>query len=99
MFCGCVAYAADIILLASSLCALRQTLDICTMFADTNNILFNPAKSYCIRFCRHAIPTVLIPVQLQGGTWTDRVVHLGQVLCYNLDDTDGINTHRRAFCS
>ena len=76
-------------------------LDICTMFADACNTLFNPAKSQCIRFCRLAIPTLQFPVQLQAVAliWTNHLVYLGQVLCYNLDGTDDIKARIKAFYS
>ena len=69
------------------------------MFAAANNIIFNPTKSHCIRFCVRAILTVQFPGQLQGValTWTDHIEHRGHVLCYNLDDTEDINARRRAF--
>ena len=41
LFC-CMAYADDVILLAHSLIALRLMLNLCSQFAATNNLLFNP---------------------------------------------------------
>ena len=63
-FFGCIAYADDILLLASSITALRRMLDICSAYANSNNILFNPNKSHCLHFGKSANPIKQFPVEL-----------------------------------
>ena len=63
-FFGCIAYADDILLWAPSITALRRMLDICTAYANSNNILFNPNKSHCLHFGKSANPIKQFPVEL-----------------------------------
>ena len=102
MFYGYVAFAEVHYLTGPIIVFLCRMLDMCFMFADANNILFNHVKSHCMFFVDAPYPhgTILqFPVRLQGValTWPEHVVHLGHVLCYNLDDMDVINAHRGAF--
>jgi hypothetical protein len=92
VFVGCVAYADDVILLAPSLRALRVMLDACSVFALYNNVLYNPAKSHCIRFSSVRPAVVQFPVCLQGQqlTWVDCITHLGHILSSNCDDSNDI---------
>ena len=100
-FFGCIAFADDILLLAPSITALRRMLDICTAYANSNNILFNPNKSHCLHFGKSANLIKQFPVELQGMmlTWTDHIVHLGHILYPNLDDSCDIDARRHDFCS
>ena len=101
MFYGCIVYADDILLLAPSLRALRHMLNICSIFADDNNIRFNQAKSHCLHFCKFNTAIKQYPVELQGTalTWTDHIAHLGHILCSSLDDSMDIDKRKRDFCS
>ena len=75
-------------------------LDICTAYANSNNILFNPNKSHCLHFGKSAHPIKQFPVELQGVmlTWTDHITHLGHILYPNLDDSCDIDARRHDFC-
>ena len=75
-------------------------LDICTAYANSNNILFNPNKSHCLHFGKSAKTIKQFPVELQGVmlTWTDHIVHLGHILYPNLDDSCDIDARQHDFC-
>jgi Reverse transcriptase (RNA-dependent DNA polymerase) len=100
-FYGCLAYADDILLLAPTVHALRIMLDYCSQFADNNNILFNPVKSHCIKFCSGNMRVTQYPVQLQGTPmiWCDQITHLGHILGHNLNDRLDIANKINKFCS
>ena len=101
MFYVCIVYADDILLLAPSLRALRHMLNICSIFADDNNIRINQAKSHCLHFCKFNTAIKQYPVELQGTalTWTDHIAHLGHILCSSLDDSMDIDKRKQDFCS
>ena len=46
MFCGCIFFTDDILLLSASLCKLQLLLTICVYFATENDIKFNHLKSH-----------------------------------------------------
>ena len=70
IYFGCVAYADDVVLLAPSLRVLRLMLQYCSIFADSHNVLFNPAKSHCIQFCSKPADVVQYSVYIQGQQLT-----------------------------
>ena len=41
-------YADDMVLLAPSKRALQQLLDVCSLYANLHDILYNTEKSYCM---------------------------------------------------
>ena len=57
-------------------------------YASFNNILFNPDKSHCLKFCKYVNTANVIqfPVFLQGVqlTWVDHIIHLGHYLTATL---------------
>ena len=63
-------------------------LQFCSDYASDNNILFNPIKSQCLKFCKYVNNANLIqfPVSLHGIqlTWTDHIIHLGHHLSATL---------------
>ena len=99
VYFGCLAYADNIILLAPSLAALRVMLAFCSLFADVNDIPFNPSKSHCIQFCSN-MSVVQYDVVLHGTSlkWVDRVIHLGHVLVMTNDDISDIRRGCDSFC-
>jgi hypothetical protein len=46
---GCIMYADDLLLLSASISDMKCMLDICALYGDTNNILFNQSKSSCLK--------------------------------------------------
>ena len=92
LYCGSIAYTDDVLLLASSLCALRVMLDYCTMYANNNSVLFNAAKFHCIHFNQNSLPVMQLAVSLQNVPlmWTDSIKHLGHVFAMNNNDATDI---------
>ena len=78
-------------------------LQFCSDYASDNNILFNPNKSQCLKFCKYVNNANLIqfPVSLQGVqlTWTDHIIHLGHHLSATLLDSADMKHRRADFCS
>ena len=101
LYCGSIAYTDDVLLLASSLCALRVMLDYCTMYANNNSVLFNAAKFHCIHFNQNSLPVTQLAVSLQNVPlmWTDSIKHLGHVFAMNNNDATDILVKRNNFCS
>lgn len=92
LFAGCVCYADDIVLLAPCQSALRVMLSICSNFARDHKLVFNTAKTQMICFRkqkRSAFPTY---IHLNGELLqlSDKVIHLGHTLSYNLSDTEDV---------
>jgi hypothetical protein len=50
VFVGALAYADDIVIIASSACAMRKLLNVCDNYANEYHILFNAEKSECLAF-------------------------------------------------
>ena len=92
LFAGCVCYADDIVLLAPCQSALRTMLSICSNFATAHKLEFNTSKTQliCFRKTRHCSFPVLIHLNGHLLHPSDKVVHLGHILTYNLRDTDDI---------
>jgi Reverse transcriptase (RNA-dependent DNA polymerase) len=101
IYYGCLAYADDIILLAPTLAALRLMLHYCSVFACDNDIVFNPVKSVCIKFSLHNVDVIQYTVLLQGSSlsWTNKIKHLGHILCSTLNDIDDITSQQNVFVS
>ena len=66
-------------------------LVFCSMFADVNDVLFNPGKPHYIKFCNN-MSVVQYEVVLQETSleWVDRVVHLDHVLIMINDNVSDI---------
>ena len=85
-FCGALAYADDIVLLAPSINAVRQQLKICSDYATAYKVLFNAKKSIIIPLCINQlsrIHTMSLPrVELMGETieWGTQEKHLGNII-------------------
>ena len=99
---GSIAYADDIILLSPTIESMNKLLRICEIWANENNISFNPSKSQVICFAekkRSWPDDTSIPVYLNGNlikTFTE-VTHLGHVLSRNLDDSNELIRIAKAF--
>ena len=92
LFAGCVCYADDIVLLAPCQSALRTMLSICSNFATAHKLEFNTSKTQliCFRKTRHCSFPVLIHLNGHLLHPSDKVIHLGHILTYNLRNTDDI---------
>ena len=82
-FCGALAYADDVVLLAPTVYGVKQQLEICSNYAREYKVLFNAAKSKIIPLTRHRLPPSVKPcVQLMGEQieCTSQDKHLGNVI-------------------
>ena len=88
---GCLSYADDLVLLAPSPSALRIMLRVCELFASEFGLVFNASKTQLICFRRAKvkcdIPSHAFEFVGQSLTCSDKVIHLGHLLHYNLEDT------------
>lgn len=68
VFCGAMAYADDLILLAPTRVAMERMLQVCSNFAHMYDVMFNPNKSVHITF-NHAKSThVANNIKMDGKT-------------------------------
>ena len=90
IFSGAYAYADDITLLAPSVSALRNMLDVCVKYATDHDILFNSKKSQLIIF-KHGnsfVPDPKITVNGEHVKVYSSVIHLGHVVNENIFNHD-----------
>ena len=80
IFCGCMLFADDILLLSGSLSHLQLMLDICVNFADNNDIMFNHKKSNLFQIGLSA-DTILPQLSLGCNElkWISELKYLGVV--------------------
>jgi hypothetical protein len=92
IFCGCIFFADDILLLSGSLRQLQMMLDICVNFANDNDIKFNHSKSHLFQVGLSA--EVILPRLCLGCNdleWVSELKYLGVLLlsgkrlCVNTD--------------
>ena len=84
---GCLCYADHVVLLASSINALRRMLHVCTSFAGDYGLRFNPTKTQFTCSLSHPPPNTplifgSVPLSFKGT-----VFHLGHVLSHDLTDS------------
>jgi len=82
-FCGALAYADDVVLLAPTVYAAEQQLKICGEYAREYDVLFNASKSKFIPLYHHRVPShPLPPVHLMGDPieCVRQDKHLGMVI-------------------
>ena len=86
-FFGAVAYADDVLIMATSVQGLQQMVDLCQQHAAENNLVFSTdvdprkSKTMCIAFnCSNR--EQLAPVQLNGDDlpWVSKAKHIGNWL-------------------
>ena len=61
-FVGALAYADDIVLLASTATAVRQLLAVCDEFAVKFDVMFNASKSKCMLFRPRIFYSVILVI-------------------------------------
>jgi hypothetical protein len=47
-FFGCIMYADDLIIMSPSLHGLQNLLDLCSVYGNEHDIIFNPTKTVCL---------------------------------------------------
>ena len=67
IFCGTLAYADDVIILAPSVASLRGMLSICESFANDYNIIFNSCKSKLLVFPK--VDNKEVSIMFLGGKY------------------------------
>ena len=78
LFCGCILFADDILLLSASLGKLQCILDLCMEFADDNDMKFNHLKSHLFQV--GLATDVELPKFNLGGkelVWVKELKYLG----------------------
>ena len=93
LFAGAVCYADDIVLLAPCPSALRTLLSICSGYASSHGLEFNPSKSQLICFRQPSTRSFTnVSISLNGHLlhFSDEVTHLGHILTFNLNDKSDI---------
>ncbi len=60
-FCGAFVYANDVILLATSLCSDKKLSDVCQLFAEEYDTLFNTGKTKLLYFTATSVDAPIIP--------------------------------------
>jgi len=88
-FCGVMAYADDLTLLAPSLSALKAMLRRCEQFCHDADVQFNASKSVAVCFGATCARNLGLPsLSFCGGriAWADNVKHLGNYVAYNLSE-------------
>jgi hypothetical protein len=83
-FCGIMAYADDVMLLAPTLYALKKMISVCESYANNFNIKFNGRKSQLIVFGQDVRPKIYVNNEVVKTV--DEVVYLGHRI--NRDRTD-----------
>ena len=101
-FCGALAYADDIVLLAPCPSAMRKLLAICDNYAAAYDIQFNPEKSKLLvagAHKRYIKQTVCCSFYVGGRLIekVDKFSHLGHIVMSSLSDRDDIAHARNSF--
>jgi hypothetical protein len=104
MFLGALAYADDIVLLASTPRAMRSMLALCDDFANEFHIVFSAKKSKCLYFLPHAKHPRRqgpLPIFTVGGKLIEYVEewpHLGHIISSKFDDGAELISKRGKLC-
>ena len=98
IYCGCLFFADDIILLSASVAHLQLMLNICSEFAATSDLNFNNKKSHLMKI--GPILGLNLPSLILGGDkldWVDEVKYLGVVFNAGKKLTVDVNVNCRKF--
>ena len=66
MFCGALGYADDVIIMAPTVTATKQMLNICADYGIQYNVLFNPYQTKCIHININLKCNIVLNVQFMG---------------------------------
>jgi hypothetical protein len=99
-FVGCFIYADDITILAPSCEALDSMLGVCSEYADTHDILFNPSKTKCMFFDKNKQTFFNKDVQFMNKRveFVEKCRLLGSMISRDILDRDissSVNTFNR----
>ena len=97
-FAGALCYADDLTILAPSPDALRKMIVDCEAFGHSHGLRFNAAKTQLICFRRTTCPVQChFSFNEQSMPVVDSVVHLGNILQFNLSDRLDIHSKSMSF--
>ncbi len=99
-FVGCFIYADDITLLAPSSEALNSMLRICSDYAQSHSIIFNPSKTKCMFFTNNQNELYDKEIYFMDRKidFVEKCKFLGSIITTNISDRDvasTINTFNR----
>jgi len=101
IFVGALAYADDIVLVATSASATRLMLKICEDYGREFAVIFNASKSACLFVSKGSrCYSTLLQFQLDDKplTFVSEYTHLGHIITANLSDTSDIMFRKNSFC-
>jgi hypothetical protein len=100
IFCGCILFADDILLLSASLRKLQLMLDICVEFATNNDMKFNYVKSHLFQV-GVSVDVSLPKLELGNNelAWVNELKYLGVVFVSGKKFSVNIDLNCRKFLS
>ena len=92
MFAGVFCFAEDIALLAPCASALHKMLSICSSYAASQGLIFNSEKTQLVCYRKYAHEPLHANILFNGISlqYSDKVLHLGHLLSFDLNDRDDI---------
>ncbi len=93
-------FADDVVLLTTSIAALKKMLKICENYAKEHDLTFNPTKTVCQVFCDYGFDQTMPLIKLCGKTlqWKETVRYLGfDINCHNRDEEELIRRKRELY--
>lgn len=91
-------YADDTCVFAPSVSGLQKLLDICSIYADDNTLIFNATKTKFVSYLPSKLSKLHIPSVYLSGSCVDRVSsikYLGVMLSESLSDEEDMLRHRK----
>jgi len=98
-FAGCLMYADDVILLSGSVRQLQLMLDICTNYAESNELSFNNLKSYAMVFGKQCNLEQLFCLNVANKSikWVQSCLYLGVKLVSHKHFLTDVEERKRKF--
>lgn len=93
-------FADDVVLLTTSIVALKVLLKICEKYAKEHDLTFNPTKTVCQVFCDHGFDSTMPLIKLCGKTlqWKETVRYLGfDINCHRRDEEELVRRKRELY--
>ncbi len=88
-FVGALGYADDLTLNCPTVSGLQHMIHTCEEFGAEYSVKYNDVKTVCIKFDRFnlTVPTCHITINGKQLAWKSYVIHLGNVLTSDMDDS------------
>ena len=93
IFCGCIMYADDLLIMSPSLVGLQHMLDTCTEYGHDFSLVFNAAKTVCAAVGKNLLTSCDTHVFITGKAipWVSSFKYLGVV--FNVCDVLNVDCH------